>query len=351
MDGEVVHPLLRLLDEGVAVDLPGELLRHATHLLQRLVDGNRPDRHRRVAEDPLARLVDVLPRREVHHRVGAPEGRPAQLLHLLLDGGGDGRVPDVGVDLHLEAAADQHRLQLRVVDVGGEDGAAARDLAAHELRVHPLAEGGELHLRGDLAAAGVVHLRDPAGAAQGGAPQRLRHLHRGASLYGSVRALHRLHRAAFRDPPAPQLRQPLAHVHTQRAAGVVHPQRRLAAGEGDLAHRNTDAVPPLDVHLAGGGEGGAVVTAGGRLLLGALDHGTAPSHCGGGRGAAGRGAQKKRATSAGGWRVGTAAGQAGSADPLTSRRAPSAGLIRIRFQGTFSISAMAEIPLAAMLSG
>ena len=85
VDGEVVHALLGLLDERVAVDLPGQVLGPAADLLERLVDRHRADRHRRVAEDPLARLVDVLAGREVHHRVGAPERRPAQLLDFLLD--------------------------------------------------------------------------------------------------------------------------------------------------------------------------------------------------------------------------------------------------------------------------
>ena len=83
--GEVVHPLLGLLDQGVAVDLPGQVLRDAADLLQRLVDRHRPDRHRRVPDDPLPGLVDVLAGGEIHHRVGAPERGPAELLDLLLD--------------------------------------------------------------------------------------------------------------------------------------------------------------------------------------------------------------------------------------------------------------------------
>ena len=67
--------------------------------------------------------------------VSAPQ-RVAQrhLLDLFVDGGGDGRVADVGVDLHQEVAADDHRLALGVVDVGRDDRAAAGDLVAHELR-------------------------------------------------------------------------------------------------------------------------------------------------------------------------------------------------------------------------
>ena len=57
---------------------------HAADLLQRLVDRHRADRHRRIAHDPLARIVDVAAGREVHDRVGAPPGRPHHLVDLLL---------------------------------------------------------------------------------------------------------------------------------------------------------------------------------------------------------------------------------------------------------------------------
>jgi len=67
------------------------------------------------------------------------------------------------VDLDREIAADDHRLELEVVDVRGNDGAAARDLGAHELGIEALADGDELHLRRDRALARVVQLRDAAG--------------------------------------------------------------------------------------------------------------------------------------------------------------------------------------------
>ena len=133
VDGEVVDALLGLLDQRVAEDLPGQVLGHAAHLLQRLVDRHGADRHRAVAHDPVARGVDVLAGGQVHHGVGAPADRPDQLFDLFLDAGGDGRVADVGVDLDQEVAADGHRLELGVVDVGRDDGAAARHLVAHEL--------------------------------------------------------------------------------------------------------------------------------------------------------------------------------------------------------------------------
>ncbi len=78
--------------------------------------------------------MDVAAGGEVHDRVGAPADRPDQLLDLFGSARRHGRVADIGVDLDQEIAADRHRLQLGVVDVRGDDGAAARDLLADEFR-------------------------------------------------------------------------------------------------------------------------------------------------------------------------------------------------------------------------
>jgi len=59
MDGEVVHALLGLLDDGVDKHLDGQVLDLAPHLLQTLVDGHGTDRHRRIADNPFACFVDV----------------------------------------------------------------------------------------------------------------------------------------------------------------------------------------------------------------------------------------------------------------------------------------------------
>ena len=159
VDGEVVDALLGLLDQRVLEHLPVELVGLAVDLLQRLVDRHGADRHRRVAQDPAADVVDVAAGGQVHDRVGAPADRPHQLLDFLGRTRGDGGVADVGVDLHQEVAADDDRLEFRVVDVGGDDGAAARDLVADEFR------GDEFGDRGAEVLA--------VGAAFGGAFQRL----------------------------------------------------------------------------------------------------------------------------------------------------------------------------------
>src|SRR4051794_5894765 len=134
VDGEIIDALFALFDQRVLVHFPVQLYRIAVDLLQRLIDRHGADGDRRIAQDPFAGGVDVAPRGEVHHGVGAPADRPHHLVDLLLDRRGDGRVADIGVDLGQEVAADDHRLEFAVVDVAGDDGAAAGDLGAHELR-------------------------------------------------------------------------------------------------------------------------------------------------------------------------------------------------------------------------
>src|SRR2546425_1196000 len=92
VNGEVVHALLGLFDEGVAVNFPGEFLGFAADFFERLVNRDCADGHGRVAENPFARRVDVLARGEVHDSVRAPPGGPAHFLDFLLDARRDGAV-------------------------------------------------------------------------------------------------------------------------------------------------------------------------------------------------------------------------------------------------------------------
>ena len=262
VDREIVNALLGLLDERVAIDVPGQLLGLAADFLQRLVDRHRADGHRRVPENPLAGLVDVLAGREVHDRVGAPARRPRHLVDLLLDRGGDGRVADVGVDLHEELPADDHRLRLGVVDVRRNDRATPRDLVTDELGRHALAQRDVLHLGGDLAAASVVHLADaPAGtraqrpphACEPDATERGILLPAPAVRGGRARQL--LDVTSAEDPGEPERRQAPLQVEVGGGVGVgtarvVEAERRIAAREPDLPHRHADVgTRPLEVHL------------------------------------------------------------------------------------------------------
>ncbi len=85
MYGEVVHSLFALLDECVAEYLPCQVLGLAVHFLKRLIHRHGAYRHGTVAQYPLARLVDVGTRGQVHQRVAAPFAAPYGLFHFLLD--------------------------------------------------------------------------------------------------------------------------------------------------------------------------------------------------------------------------------------------------------------------------
>ena len=302
VDGEVVHALLGLLDQGVAEDLPGQVFGNAAHFFQRLVDGYGANRHGRVAHDPVARGVDVLAGRQVHHVVGTPTDGPDQLFHLFLDARGHGRVADVGVDLDLEIAPNRHGLDLGVVDVGRDDGAAARHFVAHEFgrddlgdggaqavagqtrfprRVllvlrHPfaaaiLAQGHVFHLGRDDAALGVVHLGHVL-AGFGAARLALQRGRLGAQLgharvfLATLAAVVQRHAraadvelavAARFDPGAAHAGQALAHVDMGGGVGVgargVIDADLLAIGQRDVAHRHAQIGVDGPAQVAFGG--------------------------------------------------------------------------------------------------
>jgi hypothetical protein len=104
MNREVVDPLLRLLDERVAEDLPGQFFGLAIDFFESLVDRYRPDRYRAVANDPLARFMDVLPGRQII-TVSPPSGWTKSSFDFFLNARTKRRVTDVGVDLGKEVAA------------------------------------------------------------------------------------------------------------------------------------------------------------------------------------------------------------------------------------------------------
>ena len=185
VNGEVVDSLFGLFQQGIAEDFPGEVLGDAVDLLQCLVNRHSADGDRTVTQDPLAGFVDIAAGREIHHRIGAPAGRPDQFLDLFFDGGGHRRVADISIHFYQEVAPDNHRLRLRVVDIGRDDGAPgghfiadklggnvfrqagaeafsgmllAQNFAANTFTAHVFAYGDELHLRGDDPLAGVVQL-------------------------------------------------------------------------------------------------------------------------------------------------------------------------------------------------
>ena len=198
---------------------------------------------------------DVAPGGQVHDRVCAPLGGPEHLFHFLLNGGGHCRVADVGVDLDQEIAANDHRLGLGVVDVGGDDGAAAGHLVPDVFGVNALADADELHLGGYDTLAGVAHL----GRGHSGlAPQRLssqswERLRHVLAAQGNAVAFIFLDVAAGHDPLPPQRGETLPEVEAGAgvgvgAAGVIDVERRIvllpeASGgrrEGHLPERHPD---------------------------------------------------------------------------------------------------------------
>src|SRR5947207_13439348 len=132
VDGKVIDPLLRLFDEGVAINFPGQFFGAAADFFEGLINRDGADRHGRIANDPFAGGVDVFAGGKIHHGVGAPLRRPTHLLDFFLDRRRDGAVADVGVDLYQKIAADDHRLGFRVIDVVWNDGAPASDLASYK---------------------------------------------------------------------------------------------------------------------------------------------------------------------------------------------------------------------------
>src|SRR5579884_1902666 len=60
MNGKVIYALLRLFDERVAVQFPGEFFSFAVNFLERLINRYGSDGHGRIAQNPFARFVDVF---------------------------------------------------------------------------------------------------------------------------------------------------------------------------------------------------------------------------------------------------------------------------------------------------
>ena len=161
VNGHVIHALLRLLFDHLEHDAGREIF-DALDARDRFVNRNRADGDGRMPDDGFANGMDIAAGREVHHRVGAVVHGSVQFFELFLYVRGDGGIADVGVDLAQRRYADRHGLQFGMVDVRGNDHAAASDFIAHQFRRDLLAVSDVLHLVGDYALARVMHLREVA---------------------------------------------------------------------------------------------------------------------------------------------------------------------------------------------
>jgi hypothetical protein len=185
--------------------------------------------------------VDVLAGRQVHHRVGTPKGGPTKFVDFFFDRRRDYGVTDVCVDLHLEIAADDHRLELGVIDVGGDDGAAACNFGSHEVRIHALAQRDKLHLACHFPAPRVVHLGNslPCLCSARLMGQRVRDQGvRALGRAGVGRRANGCDVAASFDPFGTQLRQPMLWIGECGPARVVHAKRRFTARQPYLTKRD-----------------------------------------------------------------------------------------------------------------
>src|SRR5207249_7570 len=140
VDGEVINPLLRLFDQGVAINFPSQFFGAAADFFERLINRHRADWHGRIANDPFPGGVNVFAGTQIHHGVGAPFRGPTHLLDFFLDRRRDGAVADVRVDFDQEIAADDHRLAFRMIDVVRDNGAPARDFGPDEFRGYRIAD-------------------------------------------------------------------------------------------------------------------------------------------------------------------------------------------------------------------
>lgn len=220
--------------------------------------------------------------------------------------GGYGGIAQVAVDFDAEVAADNHRFEFGVVDVGGDNRASGGDFLAHEfggdlvgtgrdvrtetlpcvlfqelgvfrpseklVQLHAFAYGGELHFGRDNALAGVMELGYiAAGFGTARAGDLVEAQMGGFRIVRTFDAVFAgelgqdFGIAAFVQPRRADVRQALFQVDVRRriavcAAGVVHRNRRVGFRTlrrvgvvlTDFAQRYADVVAAaLQIHAFG----------------------------------------------------------------------------------------------------
>ena len=158
----VVHALRGLLFDHFQHDFSVQIF-HALHASDGFVNRHGADGNGRMAQDGFANFVNVAAGGKIHYGVGAVMHGGVQLFQFLVDFRRDRRIADVGVDLAQRRHADRHWLEFRMIDVGGNDHAAAGHFVAHQFGRQLFAVGDVTHLFRDHALTGIVHLRKVAG--------------------------------------------------------------------------------------------------------------------------------------------------------------------------------------------
>ena len=121
MDRKIIHTLLGLFDQRIPENFPCKVLGTTIHFFESLINGHGANGHGAVSNDPFAGGVDVFSRGKIHHCIRAPSRGPTHLFDLLLNAGGHRTVADVRIDFHQKITTNNHWLQFRVIDIGGND--------------------------------------------------------------------------------------------------------------------------------------------------------------------------------------------------------------------------------------
>ena len=158
MNREIVHTLRGLLLDHLKINVNIEVL-EPLHARQRLINRDRPNRHRRVPQDGVANLRNIAARRQIHHRVRPMLDRHMQLAQFFVDVRRDRRVADVRVHLAPRRDPNPHRLQFRMVHVGRNDQPPHSHFVADHFHRQILALRHVGHFFREQAFARKVHLR------------------------------------------------------------------------------------------------------------------------------------------------------------------------------------------------
>ncbi len=158
MNRHVIHALRSLLFDYFEHHL-GIQVFNPFHARNRFVNGHGADGNGRIAQNGFANFVNIAAGGKIHHRVSAIVHGGVQLFQFFFNFRRDGRVADVGVDLAQRRHTDRHRLELRMVDIGGNNHAAAGNFVTHQLGGQLFAVGNVTHFFRDHTPTGIVHLR------------------------------------------------------------------------------------------------------------------------------------------------------------------------------------------------